>query len=118
MSLEFGVPQGSVLGPILFSLYTQPIAELVEKNECVYHKFVGDTQIGNSGAPNDFDEVQDKIEDCIDEVGVWMSCNRLKLNEDKTEALKMGTKAKCKSALVRESKLETMIYLSNPMSKT
>ena len=97
VSLEFGVPQGSVLGPILFSLYTQPIAELVEKNECVYHKFADDTQIGNAGAPNDFDEVQDKIEDCIDEVGIWMSCNRLKLNEDKTEALKMGTKAKCKS---------------------
>ena len=95
--LEFGVPQGSVLGPILFSLYTQPIAELVEKNECFYHKFADDTQIGNAGVPSDFGQVREKIEDCIDEVGNWMSCNRLKLNEDKTEALKMGTKAKCKS---------------------
>ena len=95
--LEYGVPQGSVLGPILFSLYTQPIAELVEKNECVYHKFADDTQIGNAGTPSNFDEVRGKIEDCIDEVGMWMSCNRLKLNEDKTEALKIGTKAKCKS---------------------
>merc|ERR1712240_871255 len=41
--------------------------------------------------------IRGKIEDCIDEVGMWMSCNRLKLNEDKTEALKMGTKAKYKS---------------------
>ena len=63
----------------------------------MYHTFVDDTQIGKAGIPSDFYEVRWKIEDCIDEVGNWMSCNRLKLNEDKTEALKMGTKAKCKS---------------------
>jgi len=71
--------------------------ELVEKHECVYHKFAFDTQIENAGGPSDFDEVWDKIEECIDEVGNWMPCNHLKLNEDKTEALKMETKAKCLS---------------------
>ena len=63
--LEYGVPQGSVLGPILFSLYTQPIAELIEQNECVHHKFANDTQIGKTGIPSDFDEVRGKMEDCI-----------------------------------------------------
>ena len=42
--IECGVPQGSVLGPILFSLYTQPLSEVISKNDCKFHKFADDTE--------------------------------------------------------------------------
>ena len=93
------VPQGSVLGPILFSLYTQPLAGIIAEKDCEYHKFADDTQISISGDILNFHEKKEQLEDCLDEVGVWMKGNKLKLNEDKTEAMLMGTKAKCDSAL-------------------
>ena len=91
--LEFGVPQGSVLGPVLYILYTQPLSSVINNNINVhFHFYADDTQIYTSGPPSKFQELRSSITDCSRDIKDWMVRNKLKMNEDKTETLFIGIK--------------------------
>ena len=87
---HYGVPQGSVLYPILFGLYTQPLPDIISKRKCNHHKFSDDTQLRKSSSQSDFHSLIHDIEQCVDSVGSWMTGIRLKLNNDKTETFLVG----------------------------
>ncbi len=86
--LDFSVPQGSILGPILFSLYTAPLGDIARKHSMDNMFYADDTQLyvtlDNSLSTTN-------IEKCVDEIRSWMAKNMLKLNDAKTEILLVGS---------------------------
>lgn len=91
-SLSFGVPQGSVLGPIMFILYTKPVSSLTHTHAISSQSFADDTQLYDSTTPQNVSASIQSLESCIGEVKSWMTTNKLKLNDDKTEALLFSKK--------------------------
>ncbi|XP_022805836.1 uncharacterized protein LOC111342974 [Stylophora pistillata] len=93
--LKCGVPQESVLGPILYLLYTSPLSDIVEKFNLSYHFYADDSQLYLSFQPTvlgDRDLAVSSIESCVNEINHWMMVNRLKLKKDKTELLVISAK--------------------------
>ena len=83
--VETGVPQGSVLGPILFLLYTTEIQDIIRSFNLTPHAYADDTQLYFHGPPDQVDSIAPRLLACIDSIRKWMSSNRLRLNPDKTE---------------------------------
>ena len=93
--LKFGVPQGSVLGPLLFSLYTTPLGQVIRKYTGVkYHFYADDTQLFIHLSPDDSLKSFDCLKSCLNDIQVWMSENKLKLNPDNTEFIVPKTDTK------------------------
>ena len=87
-SLDYGLPQGSIVGPLSFTIYTIPIGRIIKSHGLSYHLYADDVQLYV-----EFDESSNisiksalsRLTKCINDIKSWMTCNMLKLNNDKTE---------------------------------
>ena len=90
----FGVPQSSVLGPLMFICYTAPLGDIARRHEMNVHLYADDTQLYLAFSPHsDEDTIQavTRIQDCVAELQDWMKINKLKLNATKTAIIVMCT---------------------------
>ena len=93
--LKCSVPQGSILGPILYVLYSAPLADILQFNEMRFPFYADGTQLYMSFSTNNGMELTNsitKIEESLSDIDKWMSINRLKLNKDKTKLLYLFSK--------------------------
>jgi len=86
-SVTRGVPQGSVLGPLLFSLFTADIQAIVMRHDLKIHIFADDILVYGSTTTKDLPSFTSRISLCFDDIKSWLTSNRLKLNTEKTKFL-------------------------------
>uniref|UniRef100_A0A803TL80 Reverse transcriptase domain-containing protein n=1 Tax=Anolis carolinensis TaxID=28377 RepID=A0A803TL80_ANOCA len=90
--LSCGVPQGSVVSPMLFNIYMKPLGEIIRSFGVRCHLYADDVQLCHS-FPSVTKEAVQVLNRCLATVSDWMRANKLKLNPDKTEVLLVSRKA-------------------------
>jgi len=92
------VPQGSVLGPLLFTVYVAPVGELIYSFGVSYHHFTDDLRLFVTMDAANTTSALDRLARCCDAVRHWFLENYLQLNADKSDVMILDTFAQLKSA--------------------
>ena len=80
-----GVPQGSVLGPMLLTMYIKPLSAIIDSHSIIHHSFTDDLQSQMSAPPDRISDLLHSIQSCICDVKAWATANMP--NDNKTELM-------------------------------
>ena len=122
--LEYGVPQGAVLGPMFFVQYMTPLEDIITRHNMNSVIFADDSQLYVVCDSRTDYSVLTSIEACVNEIRCWMRANMLALNDGKTEVVWFSSKYKKTSeravttdvrigdvTVSASSKVETLVLL-------
>ncbi len=111
-SITWGVPQGLILGPTLFSLYMLPLGTIFRQYFINYHMYADDLQLyfplesdGHTSFAN--------FHKCLTEVKEWLTNNFVQLNEDKSEFIMFGNKMPGNDLIESYGLLSNNSYVKN-----
>ena len=79
--VQYSVPQGSVLGPILFILCVTPLDAIIKRHSIDHHAYADDTQLQHSCPVDQVQGSISKMQACVNDVKTWMTENKLQLND-------------------------------------
>ena len=91
-AIRFGVPQGSVLGPLLYVLFTAEIPQIIGSSGLNAHQYADDVQAYVHCRAAGSVDAMDRLQVVLDDLHRWMHSNRLKLNPDKTQLIWLGNR--------------------------
>ena len=114
--LKCEVLQGYVLGPLLFTLYTHLLSTVICQSGLSYHFFADDSQLHKSSALSDFPVLACCLKDCIEDVAKWISDSKLKMNDDKTELLAIGTRSKLTQVIPNLVLMSFLVVICHSLS--
>ena len=83
--LKFGVPQGSVPGPVLYTMYMFPLGTIIRNTGASHHFYEDETQLYSHINILDLKNLACYMSNSIQNTAAWMTSNKLKLNDAKTE---------------------------------
>ena len=86
------VPQGSVLGTMLLTMYIKPLYATTDSHSIILHSFADDLQLQMSTPPDRISERLHSMQSCIGDVKAWAAANMLRLNDSKTELILVTSK--------------------------
>ena len=84
--------QGSVLGPILFTMYIKPLSAIIDSHSIIHYSFADDLQLQMSAPPYRISELLHSMQSCISDVKDWATANMLNLNGSKTDLMLVTSK--------------------------
>ena len=96
ISINQGVPQNSVLGPLLFTCYISPVGSLIQNSNLLHHQYADDITIIEKINPNN---PITTTPSCIETLEKLFGSNHIQLNKKKTEIIKFGTSHQLKAAV-------------------
>ena len=118
--LPLGVPQGSCLGPVLFTQYASSLFDIFNKHSICAHAYADDHQLYTSFSANQISlkEAVNRMESCLQDVKSWMILNKLKMNDSKTECILISSyqqlaKINLTSILVGEHRITVLDDIRN-----
>ena len=78
-TLRCGVPQGSVLGARMYSMYVKPLSDIMNRHNVRYHTYANDIQLYLTceNSENSIEEAVVRLQDCISEISVWIGCHKM-----------------------------------------
>ena len=116
--LDFGVPQGSCLGPLLFVVYASKLFKIIESHLPNVHTYADDTQLYLAFKPgkNEANAVC-AMESCIADIRGWMHMDKLKLNTGKTEFIIIGTRQQLNKVKIDQLCVGDSIIKPSPVVK-